>query len=145
MRSRTKAAIALSVVLGVVAMFALGSVDTREIGRSDPKSAANYRVPLRNFSETYTDGVALGISVGSAKAEAIAAAERGGFKVSPSGWGDSRAGASDLYEKRELLAMMLRQPYLIFDHAKDRTAMIVEFRGDHVAAVKVYYINFEAI
>lgn len=61
-----------------------------------------------NFSETYFDGVALGIAVGSTKGEAIEAAERGGFEVSLSSLGDSRAGGAGLYEKSELLAAMLR-------------------------------------
>lgn len=72
------------VIIGSVAMLAmalagsvaLASVDAREIGRSNPKQAANYRLPWRNFSETYVDGAVLGVVVGSTKAEAIQAAGR---------------------------------------------------------------------
>lgn len=148
MRRRRKGAIALSCVLGVSALaaLALAAVDAREIGRNDPKRAAHYRPPLFNFSETYRDGVVLGVAVGSTKAEAIEAAERAGFTVSPSGWGDDRAGGASLYERSELVATMLRQPYLDFNDAHDlKGGMIVDFRGDRVAAIRVYYINFEAI
>lgn len=148
MRRRTKAAVALSLVLGLsaVAAVALAAVEAREIGRSDPGKAAYYRPPWFNFSETYTDGVALGVAVGSTKAEAIRAAERRGFKVSPSGWGDNRAGGADLYGRSGLVATMLRQPHLSFDRADDlKGSMIVVCHADRVAAIRVYYINFEAI
>ena len=148
MRSRRKAAYALSAVLflSAVAALAFAAVDVRQIGRSDPKKAANYRLPLFNFSETYTDGVVLGVPVGSLKADAIQAAERAGFVVSPSGWGDNRAGGADLYDRPELVATMLRQPYLNFHYADDtKGGMIVDFRDGRVAAIRVHYINFEAI
>lgn len=148
MRRRTKATVALGVVVGLSAVtaVALAAEEAREIGRSDPGRAANYRPPLFNFSETYTDGVALGVAVGSTRVDAIRAAERGGFKVNPGGWGDNRAGGADLYDRSELLATMLRQPYLSFDHADElKGGMILDFQGDRVAAIRVYYINFEAI
>ena len=148
MGTRTKAAIGtLSVALGAVilAAVALDSVDAREIGRSDPKRAANYRLPWFNFSETYIDGVVLGIAIGSTKAEAIRAAEGGGFEVNTSSWGDNRAGQGDLYERSVLLATMIRQPYLSFDDAADPSrGMIIHFRGDRVASIDVHYINTEA-
>ena len=148
MRARTKTAIAILTIFSIAAVGAVtfAAADVREIGRSDPKRAANYRLPLFNFSETYTDGVALDVAIGSTKAEAIRAAERTGLTVQPSGWGDSRAGGADLYERSELVATMLRQPYLAFYDAADlKRGMIVDFRGDRVAAIRVYYINFEAI
>ena len=150
MNSRTKAAVAFGVALGAgagaVAAVANAAAEAREIGRSNPKKAANYRLPLFNFSETYTDGVVLGVAVGSTKADAIRAAERAGFTVSPSGWGDDRAGGADLYDRSELVTRMLRQPYLNFHAAYDRKGgMTIDFRGDRVVAVRVHYINFEAI
>jgi hypothetical protein len=148
MRSRAK------VIIGSVALLAmalagsvaLASVDAREIGRSNPKQAANYRLPRRNFSETYVDGSVLGVVVGSAKAEAIQAAERAGLTVGPSGWGDNRAGGASLYDRPTLLATMLRQPYLNFsDEADLRRGMTIHFRGDRVTSIDVHYINTEAI
>ena len=61
MRARTKTAIAILTIFSIAAVGAVtfAAADVREIGRSDPKRAANYRLPLFNFSETYTDGVAL--------------------------------------------------------------------------------------
>ena len=124
----------------------IGATHAREIGRSDPKMAANYRLPWFNFSETYIDGLALGVAVGSTKSEAIDAAERAGFTVQPGGWGDNRAGGAGLYERADLVAKMLRQPTLSFYDAGDlKRGMIVDFRGDRVAAIRVHYINFEAI
>ncbi len=129
-----------------VAVVALGSVDARQIGRTDPKRAANYRVPWFNFSETYVDGEALGVVIGSTRAEAIRAAERASFTVGPSGWGDNRAGGADLYTRPELLEMMRSQPHLNFSDASDtRRGMIVRFRGDRVVSVSIYYINSEAL
>lgn len=147
MRTRAKVigSITTVLVLALAGSVALASVNVREIGRSNPKKAANYRLPWRNFSETYVDGSVLGVVVGSTKSEAIQAAERGGFTVGPSGWGDNRAGGATLYERPTLLATMLRQPYLNFnDEADLRRGMIVHFRGDRVTSVDVYYINTEA-
>jgi hypothetical protein len=148
MRTRAK------VIIGSVAMLAialagsvaLASVDAREIGRSNPKQAANYRLPWRNFSETYVDGAVLGVVVGSTKAEAIQAAERAGLTVGLSGWGDNRAGGASLHDRPTLLATMLRQPYLNFsDEADLRRGLTIHFRGDRVTSVDVHYINTEAI
>ena len=128
------------------AAVAMSSVDAREIGRTNPKRAANYRLPWFNFSETYVDGAALGIAIGSTKGEAIQAAERAGLVVQPSGWGDDRAGGADLYDKSELLAIMLSQPYLNFYDPNDtKQGMTVEFHENRVASINVFYINFEAI
>ena len=130
----------------VAGSVALASVDVREIGRSNPKQAANYRLPWFNFSETYIDGAVLGVVVGSAKAEAIRAAERAGLTVGPSGWGDNRAGGASLYDQPALLATMLQQPQLNFhDEADLRRGMTIHFRGDRVASIDVHYINTEAI
>ena len=148
MRTRAK------VIVGTVALLAaalagsmaLALVDAREIGRSNPKQAANYRLPWRNSSETYVDGAALGVVVGSTRAEAIQAAERAGLTVGPSGWGDNRAGGASLYDRPTLLATMLRQPYLNFsDEADPRRGMTIHFRGDRVTSIDVHYINTEAI
>jgi hypothetical protein len=148
MRTRAK------VIFGTVALLAaalagsmaLASVDAREIGRRNPKQAANYRLPWRNFSETYVDGAALGVVVGSTRAEAIQAAERAGLTVGPSGWGDNRAGGASVYDRPTLLATMLRQPYLNFsDEADLRRGMTIHFRGDRVTSIDVHYINTEAI
>jgi hypothetical protein len=66
--------------------------------------------------------------------------------VEPGGWGDNRAGGADLYEKTDLLEIMLRQPNLHYYDPNDlKRGMTVEFRNDRVAAVNVFYINFEAI
>jgi hypothetical protein len=137
----------LVVVGGVAALaLAVGSADVRKIGRTDPKRAANYRLPWFNFSETYNDGSVLGVAIGSTKTEAIQAAERAGLVVEPGGWGDNRAGGADLYEKTDLLEIMLRQPNLHYYDPNDlKRGMTVEFRNDRVAAVNVFYINFEAI
>lgn len=147
MRTRTKAAIATIAILGVGFIGAVTLAATaREIGRTDPKRAANYRLPLRNFSETYTDGVALGIAIGSPKAEAIAVAEQAGLTVDPACWGDYRAGGAELYERSDLATTMLRQRTLCFHDADNlKSGIIVDFVGDRVAVVRVHYINFEAI
>jgi hypothetical protein len=148
MRVRAKAAIALSASIGVgaVAAATITGAEAREIGRSNPEKAAYYRPPLFNFSETYKDGVVLGVAVGSARADAIRAAERGGYTVSPSGWGDNKAGGADLYERSELVAAMLRRPTLHFEAADDgKSGMTLDFSEDRVVAVHVHYINFEAI
>jgi hypothetical protein len=91
--------IALAFGIAAVSGVAFTSVDIRMIGRTDPKRAANYRLPWFNFSETYANGRALGIEIGSSKLEAIRAADRAGFVVRPSGWGDDRAGGADLYRE----------------------------------------------
>jgi len=146
MRKRSKIALGAAVAFSAISAVAFAAVDAREIGRENPKMAANYRLPLFNFSETYTDGVVLGVAVGSTKEDAIQAAERAGFTVSPSGWGDTRAGGADLYDRSELVATMLRQPFLTFSDASDtKRGMILNFRGDRVAAISVYYINFENV
>lgn len=117
-----------------------------EIGRTNPHRAASYRPPLFNFSETYTDGTALGIAIGSSKEEAIRAAEAGGFVVVPAGWGDDRPGGAALYGKPELRRTMLRQDQLSWrDPRGIWSGMIVEFRDGRVRSVNVYYINFETM
>jgi len=129
-----------------VGMFAWTSVDVRAIGRTDPKRAATHKLPWGNFSETYSDGSAVGLMVGSSKREAIGAADAGGFIVQPSCWGDSRAGGASLYETSELRKMMLRQPVLCFEEAHDlRKGLIVRFHRDRVASIEVYYINSESL
>lgn len=149
MRARAKVVIgsvATVLLFALAGSVALASVDAREIGRSNPKQAANYFLPWRNFSETYIDGAVLRLVVGSTKSEAIQAAERGGFTVGPSGWGDNRAGGATLYDRPTLLATMLRQPYLNFsDEADLRRGMTIYFRGDRVTSIDVHYINTEAI
>ena len=134
--------------LGIVTFGALkyASVDARKIGRTDPKRAAHYRPILFNFSETYTDGSALGVAVGSTKQQAIEAAEGAGFVVEPSGWGDNRAGGTELYSRATLLRTMLKQTHLAFYDPRDLSlGIIVNFREDRVGALHVHYINFEAI
>lgn len=149
MNTRTKVIrgiIATGLLVVSAVSVALASVDVRKIGRSDPKQAANYRLPWFNFSETYIDGVVLGVVIGSTKSEAIQAAERAGLTVSPSSWGDNRAGGASLYDRATLVATMLRQPYLNFgDEADLHRGMTIRFRGDRLASVAVYYINSEAI
>lgn len=140
------AALASALAAVAVTAVAFNSVDAREIGRSDPKRAANYQLPWFNFSETYVEGVVLGAAMGSTRADAIKAAESANFKVETSSWGDNRAGQSDLYERLVLLATMLRQPYLNFtDTADVRRGMTLHFRGDRLTRVDVHYINTEAI
>lgn len=88
MRTRAKVIIGgIGTVLAIAlaGSVALTSVDAREIGRSNPRQAANYRLPWFNFSETYVDGAVLGVVVGSTKPEAIQAAERAGLTVEASG------------------------------------------------------------
>lgn len=147
MRASAKTAIVFVAVIGVAALcaFTYTAAGARELGRSDPKTAANYRLPWFNFSETYTDGVALGVSVGSTNVEAIAAAERAGLIVEPSGWGDNRAGGADLYQRPALVDAMVRQPYLNFSDPKGKRGMTIDFRDDRVVAIRVHYINSEAI
>jgi hypothetical protein len=146
MRTRTKVIFGGIAISTLAAMIAIASVDVREIGRSNPKKAANYRLPWFNFSETYVDGDVQGVVVGSTKMEAIQAAERAGLTVGPSGWGDNRAGGASLYDRQTLLATMLRQPYLNFHDAGDvRRGMTIHFRDDRVTSIKVHYINTEAI
>lgn len=149
MRTRAKVitgGIATVLAVALVVSVTLRSVDAREIGRSNPKRAANYRPPWRNFSETYVDGAVLGVVVGSTKAEAIQAAERVGLTVGPSGWGDNRAGGASLYDRQTLLAKMLGQPYLNFHDETDlRRGITIHFLGDRVTSIDVHYINTEAI
>ncbi len=131
--------------LALVAVV-IGSVDVRQLGRTNPKRAANFRLPWFNFSETYTDGKILGVSIGATRAEAIHAAEDAGFEVEPSGWGDARAGGASLYSRSALLAAIAGQPNLYFyNHTDLKNGMRVTFRQDRVVSVNVYYINFEAI
>ena len=149
MNARTKVtlgSIAAALLVVLAGSVALAAVDVREIGRSDPKRAASYRLPWFNFSETYVNGEVFGVVIGSTKGEAIEAAERAGLTVSPSGWGDNRAGGASLYDRPALLARMLRQPHLNFnDEADLHRGMIIHFRGDRVTSIEVYYINTEAI
>ncbi|HEY0625025.1 hypothetical protein [Sphingomonas sp.] len=131
--------------LGAGAM-AFASARSYEIGRTDPRRAAGYRPLFYNFSETYTDGTALGITIGSSKEQAIRAAEAGGFVVNPAGWGDARPGGAALYEPGELHRTMLRQDHLSFrDRRELWSGMILEFRNGRVRSVNVYYINFESV
>lgn len=124
---------------------ALAFSQSAEIGRTDPRRAASYRPPLFNFSETYTDGTALGITIGSSRETAIRVAEAGGYVVVPAGWGDGRRGGAALYDKAELRRTMLRQDQLSWrDPRGVWSGMIVEFRDGRVRSVNVYYINFEA-
>jgi hypothetical protein len=147
MRIFAKAAISIAVSIIAIASIAaiaavkLAAPHARELGRSDPKRAAYYRLPWFNFAETYTDGAALGVSIGSTKLEAINAAERAGLVVEPGGWGDHRAGQADLYQRPALVDAMLRQPYLDFHEPKGKTAMTVNFGNDRVVAIRIYYIN----
>jgi hypothetical protein len=150
MRLRTKKLGLSLLLLGVIgagsAFIAFRSVDVRELGRSDPRQAASHLLPWRNFAETYTDGSVLGIAVGSPKAEAIRAAERAGLEVSPSGWGDSRAGGASLYDRRALVASMLAQDHLAFSDPRDlRRELILHFHGGRLSSVEVYYVKFEAL
>jgi hypothetical protein len=148
MGRRTNVLLGLCGALAIVGVAAvvLMSVDARAIGRTDPKRAANYRLPWFNFAETYTDGQVLGIATGSTRSEAIDAAKHAGLIVEPSGWGDNRADGADLYETTELLTTMLRQPYLNFYDPKDtKRGLTISFRDNRVASVEVFYINFEAI
>lgn len=146
MQTRTKLIFGGIAISMLAAAVAFASVDVREIGRSNPKKAANYRLPWFNFSESYVDGDVLGVAVGSTKIEAIQAAERAGLTVGPSGWGDNRAGGASLYDRQTLLAIMLRQPYLNFhDEGDSRRGMTIHFRGGRVARIDVHYINAEAI
>lgn len=149
MRRRAKAVLVgfLAVAAaGGIAVVAIASVDTRTIGRTDPKRAANYRLPWFNFYETYTEGEALGVRIGSSRDEAIQAAERAGLIVQPGGWGDNRAGGSDLYRRDELLQAMRLQPSLFYgDRTDTKRGMTVRFSDDRVVSVTVYYINSEAI
>ena len=136
--------VAVALALSLVGFVVLGSIDVRGIGRNDPKRASNYRLPWRNFAETYGDGAVLGVVIGSTKTEAIQAAARAGLIVTPSGWGDSRAGGASLYDRTALLATMLRQPYLNYDDQADlRRGLTIYFRGDHVSRISVHYINTE--
>jgi hypothetical protein len=149
MGTRTKVALASLVValvaVGVLAA-ALISGDARAIGRTDPKRAANHRIPWHNFSETYTDGEALGVAIGSTRADAIRAANRAGLTVDPSSWGDSRAGGAGLYSRSALLQKMSRQPYLnYYDRTDTKRGMTVQFDGNRVRSVSVHYINSEAL
>jgi hypothetical protein len=149
MRTKSKVAIggiATTLAIVLAGSVALTSVDVREIGRSDPKRAAHYRLPWFNFFESYSDGAVLGVVVGSTKAEAIEAAERAGLTVAPGSWGDNRAGGASLYDRPTLLATMLEQPVLDFyDEADLRRGMNIYFRGDRVTRIDVYYINTESI
>jgi hypothetical protein len=138
----------VAAALGVIGAGALAwrSIDVSEIGRTDPRRAANYRLPWGNFSEIYTDGSALGVVIGSTKRVAITTAERGGFVVQPSCWDDSRAGGASLYERSDLLATMLHQSILCFSDPQDlKKGMIIRFRNDRVVSIEVYYINSESI
>lgn len=133
------------IVLAVgIGIWALAYARSYELGRTDPHRAASYRPPLFNFSETYTDGTALGIAIGASREAAIRAAEAGGYIVVPAGWGDDRPGGAALYEPSDLHRTMLRQNQLSWrDPRGVWSGMIVEFRDGRVHSVNVYYINFE--
>lgn len=147
MNTRTKVilgGIGTALLVAFAGSVALASVDVREIGRTDPKRAANFRPPWFNFSENYSDGEVLGIPIGSTRGNAISVAERAGFVVETSGWGDNRAGQADLYDRATLLATMERQPHLNFHDASDlHRGMTVRFSGDRVRSISVHYTNFE--
>jgi hypothetical protein len=148
MRRGTNAAVAIGLFLALAVTGAarFAAVDSREIGRTDPKRAAKYRLPWFNFSETYTDGAVLGVVIGSTRAEAIAAAEKAGMEVEPSGWGDNRTGGASLYQRSDLVAHMHRQPYLNFSDPNNlKGGMIIDFRDGRVAAVQLHYISSEVI
>lgn len=147
MRASAKPIISIVAVIGVAALYSLtfAATGARELGRNDSKAAANYRLPWFNFSQTYTDGAALGVLVGSTKVQAIEAAERAGLIVQPSGWGDDRAGGADLYQRRALVHAMPRQPNLNFSNPIGKRGMTVDFCDGRVAAIRVHYINSEAI
>jgi len=140
----------VAISLGVAALSVIGvavmlniSVDSGEIGRTNPKRAA-YFSPWLNFSKIYTYGSVLGVDVGSTKSMAIQTIQRSGFVVEPSSWGDDRAGGADLYEPSELLATMLRQKHLSFYDPEDlKSGIILNFQGDRVASIEAYYINLE--
>ena len=70
-----------TVTVAGIAAIAFTSVDARAIGRTDPKRAAHYRLPWFNFSETYTDGQALGWHNGSAAASTAPAGGGDGGQV----------------------------------------------------------------
>ena len=118
----------------------------REIGRTDPRRAANYMPLLRNFDETYTTGTVLGIAMGASLTESIKRAELEGFEVDPGCWGDNRAGQASLYQRSELQSIMLKQSKLCWtDHTQTRRGMIINYRDAKVVSINLYYINSEAI
>jgi len=136
------ASITAGLILVAAGSATLTLVDVREIGRTDPKRAASYSPPLFNFSESYVEGAVLGVIVGSTKSEAIQAVEKAGLTVSPSGWGDNRAGGASLYDSTTLLKTMLRQPYLNFHHVTNIShGMTIHFNGDRVQRIDIHYIN----
>ena len=146
LRSRNATIIVATVIVLALGWSYLSTVYARDIGRTNPCAAANFQLPWFNFSETYTEGLALGVAVGSTKAEAIRSAEQSGMQVDPSGWSDNRAGGVDLYGPMELHSKMLQQPYLIFHDPENlEGSMIINFRKDRVSNVEVYCINTEAI
>jgi len=119
-------------------------VDTKAMGRIDPQRAASFQPLLFNFSESYSDGRVMGIGIGASKVEAIEAAEKAGYVLNPSSWGDNRAGGSDLYQRSELQRLALRQPVLSFTKAP-RGGMIISFRGESVEKIQLFHINNEII
>ena len=136
------ASVAALLIWLVVSRFA----DPREIGRTDPRRAANYQPLLRNFDETYTTGAVLGIEMGASLPESIKKAELAGFEVMPGCWGDNRAGQASLYERHELLAKMQEQSKLCWtDPVQTRRGMTINYRDGKVASILLYYINTEAI
>jgi hypothetical protein len=146
MHSRWQWLLPATVLAVGIGVGTLAYARSYELGRTDPHRAASYRPPLFNFSETYTDGTALGIAIGSSREAAIRAAEAGGYVVVPAGWGDDRPGGAGLYEKAELYRTMLRQSQLSWRDARGVwSGMIVEFHDDRVRSVNVYYINFEML
>jgi hypothetical protein len=133
------AAAAVSVVAGPAIAYV--SVDERELGRTDPRRAAFYSGLLGNFSETYTDGSAIGFTIGMSKAEALDAAVKAKLIVQPDSWGDYRAGGASLYTPEELRAQAMSSENFYPRFRRDRLTADLIFDQDRLRSISVRYYN----
>lgn len=130
----------LSVVAGAAIAYVRG--DEKEIGRTNPRLAASYSPPWGNFVETYTDGTALGFTVGMPRESALEAAAKSGFTVAPNSWGDNRAGGSSLYTAKELRRQAMLAETLDFESKNENVEVLyMSFNRNRIRSITVGYIN----
>ena len=134
------AAAAVSMIAGTAIAYV--SVDEREMGRTNPRRAAFYSPPLGNFVETYSEGTALGFTVGMPRERALQVAAKSGFIVNPISWGDNRAGQADLYSADELRARAMRAESIDFETNNENVEVLeLSFYRNRIRSITVGYIN----
>jgi hypothetical protein len=129
MRLAVIAAAVVSAVAGPAIAYV--SVDEHELGRIDPRRAAFYSGPSGVFDATYTDGSALGFTIGMPKDEAMDVAAKAGLVAQPDGWGDYRAGGASLYTPEALRAQAM-SPANLYPQFRRDDGLTVELLFDEV-------------